>query len=140
MHYIVHVFTEPGGSVEDALEPFRERYESDAEDAEYVGEWDWWVTGGRWEGYFNGENSATAGDLAAGVLETRLDSPYAYLTLDGRWLPKEEYVPEGFPNPSPEHPDRVGYFREVEGYAEQYLKYVSAVPADTMVTTVDIHS
>jgi hypothetical protein len=138
MHYVIHVFTEPGGSVEDAMEPFRERYESDADDAEWVGEWDWWVTGGRWEGYFGGQNALQALEVPAA--KTPFASPYAYLTLDGKWLPKEVYVPEGFPDPAPENPDRKGYFREVEGYEEQYKAYLAAVPADTMVTTVDIHS
>lgn len=139
MHYVVHVFTEPGGSVEDAMEPFRERYDDEGEgEPTWVGEWDWWVTGGRWEGYFEGKDAVTA-DVALKT-ETPFASPYAYLTLDGKWLPREQYIPEGFPDPSPENPDRKGYFREVEGFTEQYKAYLAAVPADTMVTTVDIHS
>ncbi|MGN6128492.1 MAG: hypothetical protein ACTHON_18190 [Humibacter sp.] len=135
MHYIIHVFTEPGGDVEKAMEPFRERYD---EDDNWTGEWDWWVTGGRWEGYFNGENAAPAAQVLA--MDTRFDSPYAYLTLDGRWLPKEEYVPGGFPDPTETRPDRVSHFREIPGYVEGYRAYLTSVPEGTVVTTVDIHS
>jgi hypothetical protein len=136
MHYVIHVFTELEGSVEDAMEPFRERYESDAEDAEWVGEWDWWVTGGRWGGYFDGKNELPAHEAL--VAKTPFDSPYAYLTLDGRWLPKEQYVDGGFPDPK--NPDRKSYFREVEGFTEDYRAYLSSVPEGTVVTAVDIHS
>lgn len=138
MHYVIHVFTEPGGSVDDAMEPFRERYEGEGDDASFVGEWDWWVTGGRWEGYFDGKNEASASQVLG--METRFDSPYAYITLDGRWLPKELYVPEGYESPDSMRPDGKRYFREVEGFAEGYRAYLSSVPEDTVVTTVDIHS
>jgi hypothetical protein len=130
MHYIVHVFTEPQGSVKDALEPFRERYD---DNGEWVGEWDWWVEGGRWEGYFDGQNQVPA--ERARTVKTRFTSPYVYLTLDGKWRPKEEYVPEGF-----EEDGRRQHFRDVEGFEQGYLDYLASVPDDTVVTTVDIHS
>lgn len=130
MHYIVHVFTKPEDSVADAMEPFRERYN---DDNEWVGEWDWWVEGGRWEGYFGDRNHVTA--LEARTIKTRFESPYTYLTLEGKWLPKEEYVPEGF-----EEEGVTQHFRNVEGYEQGYKDYLASVPDDTVVTTVDIHS
>lgn len=130
MHYIVHVFTEPGGSVGDALEPFRERYDDNEES---TGEWDWWAEGGRWEGYFDGQNQVTA--RQAQTIKTLFTSPYVYLTLEGEWRPKEEYVPEGF-----EQDGRKQHFRDVPNYEQGYKDYLASVRDDTVVTAVDIHS
>ncbi|MEW1547503.1 hypothetical protein [Streptomyces tsukubensis] len=129
MHYLIHVFTEPGGSVEEAMEPFKEHDDGE----ELTGEWDWWVEGGRWPGYFDGENRTTAG--AASGIETAFKAPYAYLTLDGRWLPREEYLPKGF-----QVHGRTEYLREVDGYERGYLEYLASAPGNTVVTAVDIHS
>lgn len=134
MHYLIHVFTEPNGSVEDALEPFRER---DGDDDNVVGEWDYWSEGGRWHGYFDGVNAVSAADAL--TVKTPFAAPYAYVTLDGRWVAKEEYVPEGFSDPTDEFPEFKSYFRPVEDYEDGYRAYVESVPQAT-VTTVDIHS
>lgn len=121
MHYIVHVFTEPGGSVADALKPFQER---DADDGTFVGEWDWWTEGGRWEGHFDGKNQVTADQ--ARVIETTPETPYVYLTLKGEWRPAELWDGQDW--------------NDVEGYEQGYKDYLASVPDVTVVTAVDIHS
>jgi hypothetical protein len=112
------------------------------------GEWDWWVTGGRWSGYF-GEDEATGypGNDTVTVLEAleymgdpqydwMAEGPYVYLTLEGEWVGKTTYNPNGKgydendPNSCfPNNPDYM--YRE-------YLTHVSSIP-DMMVTAVDFH-
>jgi len=124
MHYVGVVFTREDSSVEDALAPFEEM---EREDGTLDGEWDWWVEGGRWEG---SQDDFESGDRI----------PYFFLTLDGEWNAKEEYIPEGYPDEGHGYgtPKR-SYFRDIPNYDERYLGYLKSVPEGTVVTVVDIH-
>lgn len=52
------------------------------------GYFDWYEIGGRWNGWLNGENVITAGNLASDKkLKKRL--PYFILTPDGDWIKRE---------------------------------------------------
>lgn len=114
------------------------------------GHWDWWVIGGRWDNYWetgmdsmpsNGNvNTVSVGYALAlrdkGKYEWMSEGPYAYLTLDGKFIMKKNYNPDGegyedndpnsvFP-PNPEF--------DYWGYMEKVGKLI-----DIAVTVVDYH-
>lgn len=150
MHYIINVFVEPGKSLDAAMEPFREEMEEGDESRAWSNhsKWDYWVEGGRWDGYFNEvDNQTTAGELASGKVKGFFDVPYGFLTLpwsDGKevsrlWHEKEIYIPQGFL--ADDEPDlRLSHFLPAPNYETHYRRYVKSVPQDTFVHAVDIHS
>lgn len=114
------------------------------------GYWDWWVIGGRWNDYWGTadekavatENINTVAAWYAlskrpdGKYDWMKSGPYAYLTLDGKFIKRQNYNPDGegyedddpksvFP-PNPEY-DYWSYMEEVE-------KMI-----DIAVTVVDYH-
>jgi hypothetical protein len=120
MHSLIHVFTKPGGSVEKAMEPHEERHDGE----NLYGHWDWFAVGNRWDGYFDGENTALAAD-APGT-PTRFPTPYGFITLEGDWVAQEAWDGHNFV-PTPD-------------YDQSYQDYLASVPGDTVVTAVDAHS
>lgn len=159
MHYIVNVFVKPGDSLKDAMAPFNEEIPVEGDDSgAWYGQrhWDWWVKGGRWDGYFGGENVTTAGKLASGELEGKFKVPYAFVTLSKMekypnvsrlWHAKEIYVPVGFYENRPmswgedEGKDRwtLSHFIDAPNYEKHFRDYCSEVPEDTLVYAVDVH-
>lgn len=164
MHYIVNVFVKPGDSLEEAMAPFNEEISRDEEyDEEGVGawhgqrHWDWWVEGGRWNGYFGEEGNVTAaGKLASGEVKGRFDTPYAFVTLSRSenypnvsrlWHAKEIYIPVGFYENQPlnwgekkgKDNWRLNHFLDAPNYKKHYNDYLKSVPEDTLVYAVDVH-
>ena len=114
------------------------------------GYWDWWVIGGRWDNYWEiaEENAPSKGNVntvsvgyailmkLSGKYEWMQNGPYAYMTLEGKFIKRQNYnkdgvgYEEGDPNsvfpPNPEY-DYWGYLEEVE-------KQI-----DIAVTVVDYH-
>lgn len=142
MHYVVHVLDDGSKTLDKRMAPHEEWYgETDKRQEVSVGHWDWWVVGGRWEGYFGGVfDHVTAGEILDGTAEPRFDAPYAFIDLDGNWHAKEIYLPSGFLDE--EHgrgtPKR-SYFLPVPGYTELYRKFLE-MDRGVRVITVDIHS
>jgi hypothetical protein len=156
MHYIVNVFVKPGDSLEDAMAPFREDIGVDDDAGAWHGQrqWDWWVEGGRWEGYFNeSTNVTTAGELVSGEVKGKFDTPFSFVTLskvDGYpnvsrlWHSKETHVPVGFYEESKRRDGSpswgLSYFIDAPNYKKHFEDYLREVPADTLVYAVDVHS
>lgn len=114
------------------------------------GHWDWWVIGGRWDNYWElgmddaistgSVNTVSVGYALSlrnkGKYSWMKHGPYAYLTLEGKFIKRQNYNPDGVgyeeddPNsvfpPNPEY-DYWGYMEEVE-------KQI-----DIAVTVVDYH-
>ena len=116
--------------------------------------WDWWVVGGRWKNYFThedsedtGKNTVTVAEALEFMLSFATDEdlttkfkdigPYAYLTLEGEWIGRQKYNPngEGYDeeNPNSIFPNNDDYM-----YVN-YLKHVQSIPG-LLVTTIDVHS
>jgi hypothetical protein len=158
VHYIVNVFVAPGDSLEAALKPFNEEIPIEDENGAWYGQrhWDWWVEGGRWEGYFDGENVTTAAKLAPGKVKGSFEVPYAFVTLPSMekypnvsrmWHARKIYLPVGFYENRPYGwGDNAGkdywtlnHFFEVPHYEKHFNDYLRKVPEDTLVYAVDVH-
>lgn len=163
MHYIVNVFVKPGDSLEDAMAPFNEEIDKDDDAGAWYDQrhWDWWVEGGRWEGYFNeSTNVTTAGELVSGEVKGKFETPFSFVTLSQadkypnvsrRWHSKEIYVPVGFYEErerwdgSPSKADGspswgLSRFIDAPNYKKHFEDYLREVPADTLVYAVDVHN
>lgn len=92
--------------------------------------WDWWVVGGRWEGYLtlkSGEkvDVAEVSELAPEAIP----APFAYVDTDGEWHEKGQ----------------MGWFGVARNEADdkiwtrRYLNWVSSLPKDTILVAVDCH-
>lgn len=156
MHYIVNVFVKPGDSLEDAMAPFNEEIDKDDDAGAWYDQrhWDWWVEGGRWEGYFNeSTNVTTAGELVSGKVKGKFEVPFSFVTLSRdekhpdvsrSWFSKEIYVSPGFYQLQPvwggEKEWGLSYFMDAPNYEKHFNDYLQQVPGDTLVYAVDVHS
>src|ERR1700741_640239 len=73
------------------------------------GEWDWWVIGGRWDNYWGTEdekfpatdnvNTVSVGyalsKRPSGKYEWMKSGPYAYMTLSGKFIKRQNYNKDG---------------------------------------------
>lgn len=108
------------------------------------GNWDYWTIGGRWSQYFN----ATADTVSVKEAWEYLNGndqeydwhsrgPYTYVTLDGEWISRELYNPDGV---GYDHNDPNSIFPPNPDY--QYAEYLTALKdvENLAVTVVDYHN
>lgn len=104
------------------------------------GYWDWWVIGGRWDNYWNLEdenapstdrvNNVSVGYAIlmkfSGKYDWMQNGPYAYMTLEGKFIEKQSYNKDGDSYPNPEY---------------DYWDYLLSVEAieNIAITVVDYH-
>lgn len=114
------------------------------------GYWDWWTIGGRWDNYWEISNEVmpAKGDtntVSVGYALSQkyqgkyywMDSgPYAYMTLEGTFVKRENYNPDGVGyednDPNSIFPPNPDY--DYWGYMEEAAKLI-----DIAVTVVDYH-
>lgn len=104
------------------------------------GKWDWWVIGGRWDNYFRTGNTVTVKE-ALDYLDNPEYSyqefgPQDYITLDGSWVGKTTYNPDG-EGYDENDPDSIFPLNPDYMYKE-YLTHVKDIPG-LFVTVVDYH-
>lgn len=109
-------------------------------------EWDWWVVGGRWAGYFNATNEGEVEDKFYGgtytnyshdgldrvrvsELNSDIRTPYAFVDLDGAWKQKGKMGWFGMSNDE----------MTQEEWDEAYRNELDALPKDTWLIMVDCH-
>lgn len=117
-------------------------------------QWDWWVIGGRWGGYwvakteeFAARSRSLTRPSAFGLAEgtedpLRIDAgriadiepeslrpTFAYVDLDGTWHQKGEMLWFGFTRD--EQPE--------DAWSAAYLAWIQGLPADTWLVNVDCH-
>lgn len=114
------------------------------------GHWDWYVIGGRWDNYwemgtdtalaFGKVNTVSVAYAISRKLSGKYDwmesGPYAYMTLDGKFIKRQNYNPDGvgYDDNDPE-----SVFPPNSEY--DYWKYLEEVEKqiDIAVTVVDYH-
>ncbi len=87
-------------------------------------QWDWWVIGGRWDGWLNSKNIAPATTL----LENTDKIPFAVVTPDGQWHQKGEMGWFGIAND--EKADKT-WAKEVHSLLQTH--------SDFLAVTCDLH-
>ena len=114
------------------------------------GYWDWWVIGGRWDNYWEIDNEISpvkdsTNTVSVGYALSMRDQgkygwmangPYAYMTLDGRFIKRQNYNKDGVgyedDDPNSVFPPNPDY--DYWEYMEQMEKLI-----DIAVTSVDYH-
>lgn len=166
MHYVYNLFMEPGDNlnerIEAAMAPQEEGLPEVSEDSNHEikrgwnyrsGEWDWYVVGGRWDGYFGEQgNIVPAEYIQDGTAKARFSEPFGFITLptwhkeveqSRQWHKREIYIPQGFWSPRG-YAGKTGdygldYFFRVPHYEKHFNDYLNSVPSETLVVAIDIH-
>lgn len=156
MHYSVVILVKKGKDLEEIMAPHREYYDAvDPETGKHftpdrsVGIWDWWVEGGRWEGYFDGKNRISPADWLK-LDNEKKKTPYGYINEWGTYCPKEVYVPGGFPevhtgpyfSEKREWMARTSHFLDVPHYEQTFKLWIQEMANEwpkSQLVIVDIH-
>lgn len=92
--------------------------------------WDWWEIGGRWDGFLTLKDGTTVNHAAIAELAPEsIQTPFAYVDLDGEWHEKGQ----------------MGWFgmarneAEEEVWTKEYLDWIQGLPKDTVLVAVDCH-
>ena len=130
----------------------------------YDGQWDWWVIGGRWDGYFNGKNQGQIKEIVRidrnkNVKELRKDYPKDYRKFikrreEIRKLEEEPYMIEEFERYYPSFREYIYGEKEIYTYAvvdeygewlgnefsrEEWDAIIGGKDKDYWITIVDCH-
>lgn len=98
--------------------------------------WDWYATGGRWNGYLPTGDTGEYTTNQCSVSQVNWDkyfeehnSPYCFVTTEGEWHEK----------------GRMGWWGISTGeldenvWSEEFTNYLNSVSDDTLVTAIDFH-
>lgn len=150
MHYSLHVIHPADVDVQKYIEEKMAPYKLSTWNKQ--GEWDWWVIGGRWNNYWEIKDALFSDEFPRNVntvhvgyaLALRSDSkfdwmengPYAYMTLDGELIKRQNYNPdgEGYEENDPNSVFPLNPEYDYWGYLEEVEKQ-----GDIAVTVVDYH-
>lgn len=155
MHYGIAVLVQDGTDLNEIMSSHREYYDAvDPETDEHFtpayggGIWDWWVEGGRWEGYFDGKNRISPADWLKMDWEKQ-KVPFGYIDHYGMYCAKEVYVPGGFPelwtgylSQKQEWKARTSYFLPVPHFDQTFKLWVQEMSREhpkSQLVIVDIH-
>lgn len=145
-HYLGFVFVrEPTReAVAKALAPFSER-----DGDNFEGKWDWYRSGGRWDGYLLGEdemkrrqthngfnfddaNDDPARNSVKVEVMPGVKPPYFFLSPEGEWVERKSW------DSTPTATSKYGEFVDNPDYLERYQRALTN--KDWFVVVVDIHS
>lgn len=90
--------------------------------------WDWWTVGGRWSGYFNGEDSITIGEYKKIIDDNTI--PWAVIGPDGVWQEKGKMWWWAFNDATEE---------STECFKVIFRNLIDSTPDDWYITAVDCH-
>lgn len=90
--------------------------------------WDWWVVGGRWSGYFNGEDSITIGEYKKILADDNI--PWAVVGSDGVWQEQGQMWWFAMNDATEE---------STECFKGSFRDLIDSTPDDWYITAVDCH-